>query len=109
MSEEEYHIKVSGSAIFKAVKNYVKTNGDLQRQIHDLVEQAIRDTGKFDMRKLVSDKLNSYTSWYLQDTMKKLIAETVREEVRAQLKQVLSEEVMNELVTNMVFSFKKEK
>lgn len=110
MSEnfDNISVMVSGTAVFKAVKNYLKDSVQLRVRIDEIVDKVATDSY---LTEIVRTKLNAaFTNWTgPKVNLKDKIVDLIRIEVRSALEPLLTEEVMNKLVTNMVFSFKTEK
>lgn len=102
-AENDIHVKLSGSAIHKAVRNYIKDNLDesIKRECEKWLMTVL---GERSLEKLVRDKLASFTSWYWKDEVRKIMREVCKEVAE----ECMGEAVMGKILTNLTFSLKPE-
>jgi len=95
MQNGEMVVKVSGQAVYNAVKNYLNNNELLQKEISDAVQElVINGHIKAQVDQMITTEMNGYRMRrIMEDSLSKLVAQKVQEEIQNAVKQALAKAV----------------
>lgn len=85
MKDEQLSVKVSGQAVYNAVKNYLNNNQDLRNEITKAVKEMV-DSGHLQdqVQRLVREHFSS-NSFIYRSIVDKAVKEIVGEQVKAKI------------------------
>ncbi len=101
MNDNMMNIRVSGSAVYAAVKNYLANNVDLQEEIKKTVSELvlnghIEETAK----RMVSEEI--HRGWGYKQLIERTTQKVVNEVVQLQIKQIVEEQVKEALRNSVI-------
>lgn len=90
MSEDNITVKVSGTAVYRAVKQYLNNSTELQQHVADLLAKHLEPS--------VKNKVDSLMNDIYHDARRKISSEIdriVREEVQKRVADIVSRGIQN--------------
>jgi hypothetical protein len=102
MKDEQLSVKVSGQAVYNAVKNYLNNNQDLRNEITKTAKEMV-DAGhlKAQVERLVREHFSS-NSFIYKSIVDKIVKEVVAEQVKAKV-DLEVQECVRETLKKAVF------
>lgn len=98
--EDAMKVSVSGSTVYKAVANYLRTNETLQQTIKEKVETFLDSKAlASSVTKRLDDEL---LSWHVKDDMLKAMKKMAEEQVKAYLTEDRLQELVKRVFSNML-------
>jgi squalene cyclase len=95
MSEDNITVKVSGSAVYKAVKQYLDSSEHIQKTIQQTLDKHLDETVKSRVTSML-DKAQRDTSYKIKSEIDKLIIKEVEDKVTAHVIKALKKIVWDE-------------
>ena len=96
----EMNVSVSGSTVYKAVANYLRTNETLQQTIKEKVETFLNSDA---LELSVRTRLNSeFSNWHIKDDLLKVMKKLAEDQIKAYLTEERLQELVKKVFSNML-------
>jgi len=96
----ELNVSVSGSTVYKAVSNYLRTNETLQQTIKEKVETFLNSPA---LESSVRSRLNiEFSNWHIKDDLMKVMKKLAEDQIKAYLTEERLQELVKRVFSNML-------
>lgn len=99
-SSFDLKVSVSGSTVYKAVANYLKTNETLQQTIKEKVEAFLESDA---LESAVKKRLETeFSNWRIKDDLLKVMKKLAEDQIKAYLTEDRLQELVKKVFSNML-------